>query len=172
MADRRARRLSERLHQPRIERTPKLVLRSPNFRDHSGLVASRGDLEDDLNEIIDRIGAARVLPERFYRAGIDQDGDELLEALGVMHLHLGSQASDELLFLVQYEDRVVLLEINSHKHFVAEPKGSLLASLHERHLARMEAEAAREREARAVGRKAALDEAFKSLRSRRPEPRD
>lgn len=38
--------------------------------------------------------------------------------------------SDVLLFAVEYDDRVVFLEVNSHKHFKTEPKGSVLLSLH------------------------------------------
>jgi hypothetical protein len=38
--------------------------------------------------------------------------------------------SDELLFAVEYADRVALLEVNTHKHFKTEPKGSVLLSLH------------------------------------------
>lgn len=143
------------------------MLRSPNFRDHTGLVTANSPLEDDLNEIIDRIGAGRRLPDRFYRAAIDRDHDALLDALGVMHLHLGNRGSDELLFLVQYPERVVLLEINSHKHFTTEPKGSLLSSLHQQHLERMAREAAETEIAEGAARRAAIERSVMRLRPTR-----
>lgn len=124
-------------------------------------------LENDLNEIIDRIGAGRAIPERFYRAGIDRDPDELLDTLGIMHLHLGNRGSDELLFLVQYSERVVLLEINSHKHFATEPKGTLLAALHERHLTRLAQEGAKADAAKTAERAARIGKAMEGLRTAR-----
>ena len=120
-----------------------------------------------MKEIVARISAGRPLPDRFYRAGVDRDHDALLDALGVMHLHLGGRGSDDLLFLVQYPDRVVLLEINSHKHFTTEPKGSLLASLHEQHLERMAKEAAETEIAEGAARRAAIERSVKSLRPAR-----
>ena len=89
-----------------------------------------------------------------------------------MHLHLGGQNSDELLFLVQYPERVVLLEINSHKHFATEPKGSLLDSLHERHLARIATEIAMDAASEAARRGARLAGAMHRLKStiRKPKP--
>lgn len=34
-----------------------------------------------------------------------------------MHLHLGGRGSDTLLFLMQFADKVVLLETNTHRRF-------------------------------------------------------
>jgi len=96
--------------------------------------------DDDLNDIITQVSIGEDLSERFYRAGIDDDPDALLEQEGVIHLHLGGKNSDVLLFLVQYPDRVVLLEINTHKHFKTDPIGTLLRSLYEQYLLRSAAE--------------------------------
>jgi hypothetical protein len=115
-------------------------VRSPNFRDYSRIVEAGDAYDDDLNAIIDEISRGGGVSERFYRAGIDSDHDTLLEQEGVIHLHLGGKNSDVLLFLVQYADRVVLLEINTHKHFKTDPIGTLLRSLHEQHLLRATAE--------------------------------
>jgi hypothetical protein len=57
--------------------------------------------------------------------------------------------SDVLLFAVEYADRVVFLEVNSHKHFDREPKGSVLLSLHKQCL-KNEDEAAAVRDAAAA----------------------
>lgn len=113
---------------------------SPKFKDYSRRVVAGSQYEDDLNDIIDKIGGGYALPDRYYRAGIDRDEDRLLDEQGIMHLHLGGRDSDVLLFLVQYEDRVVLLEINSHKHFTTEPKGTLLRALHDQALQAQERE--------------------------------
>lgn len=115
-------------------------MRAPNFRDQSRMVLDGTAYDDDLDEIISQIAAGAGVSERFYRAGIDEDHDALLAQEGVIHLHLGGKNSDVLLFLVQYPDRVVLLEINTHKHFETDPIGTLLRSLHERYLLRSAAE--------------------------------
>jgi hypothetical protein len=142
------------------------VRRSPGFRDHSGAVTPGSEYDDDLDDIIDRISQGHTLPERYYRAGIDRDHDDLLETEGVVHLHLGGRNSDVLLFLVQYPDRVVLLEINTHKHFATEPKGSLLRAVHERHLARIAQEVAAQLAEQATSIRASVDK----LRKPRPPP--
>lgn len=116
-------------------------MRAPSFRDHSRRVVVGSVYDDDFNEIVEQISAGTRLQERFYRAGIDDDHDALLEQEGVIHLHLGGKNSDVLLFLVQYPDRVVLLEINTHKHFKTDPVGSILRSLHEQYLVRTAHEA-------------------------------
>ncbi|MBO9706797.1 MAG: hypothetical protein J7521_01180 [Caulobacter sp.] len=84
----------------------------------------------------------------------------------MIHLHLGGQNSDVLLFLVQYPDRVVLLEINTHQHFATEPKGSLLRAVHERHLARIAQEITAELAVKAARIQAGLDK----LRKPKPPP--
>ena len=119
----------------------KRIVSAPNFRDDSRRANEGTIYDNDLNEIIEQISSGKGISEEFYRAGIDVDDDELLEKEGIMHLHLGGKNSDVLLFLVQYPDRVVLLEINTHKHFRTEPVGSILKSLHDRYLMRSAAEA-------------------------------
>lgn len=46
-----------------------------------------------------------------------------------MHVHLGSKDSDVLVFLIQYADRVVLLETNTHVHFRTQPAGKNIVAL-------------------------------------------
>jgi hypothetical protein len=120
-----------RLRCERFERKPKEVILAPNFRDFTRMVKGNQRLEDDLLDITDRIERGAPLNRRFYRAGLEQDGDPLLVQEGIKHIHLDHMGSDVLLFAVEYDDRVVFLEVNSHKHFRGEPKGSVLLSLHQ-----------------------------------------
>lgn len=131
-----------RLRCERFERKPKEVLRSTNFADHTRRVANESRLLDDLEQIVECIERGRPLDRRFYRSGLEVDQDPLLEAEGIKHLHLDNMGSDVLLFAVEYADRVVLLEVNSHKHFKTEPKGSVLLSLHRYYLKGEDAAAA------------------------------
>lgn len=120
-----------RLRCERFERKPKAVTLAPNYRDFTRTVNGNPQLEDDLLEIADCIEKGIPLNRRFYRAGLENDGDPLLVQEGIKHLHLDHMGSDVLLFAVEYKDRVVFLEVNSHKHFKGEPKGSVLLSLHQ-----------------------------------------
>lgn len=120
----------ERLRCERFEPRPKEVIRGATYNDHTRSVASNPRLLDDLEKIADCIEEGRPLERRFYRSGLDIDDDPLLEQEGIKHLHLENMGSDVLLFVVEYRDRVVFLEVNTHKHFKTEPKGSVLLSLH------------------------------------------
>ena len=116
-----------RLRLPRIEAKPKRV-HLEGWRDHAN-IGKTPDLRAELDEIIESIGRGHGVPEKYYRAGIDHDCDELLEQRGIMHLHLGGKDSDTLVFLVQYSDLVLLLESNSHVHFKTNPKGTNIVAL-------------------------------------------
>lgn len=122
---------AKRLRCERFERKPKEVIIAPNYRDYTRSVKGNQQLESDLIEIADAIEKGARLDRRFYRAGLENDGDPLLVQEGIKHLHLDHMGSDVLLFAVEYDDRVVFLEVNSHKHFKSEPKGSVLLSLHQ-----------------------------------------
>ncbi|MCD2174446.1 hypothetical protein [Rhizobium sp. C4] len=115
----------------RIERKPKKVLESPHF-DSPSYFRGKPHLAAHLADIYIAISKGEPLPPWAYRRDIDTTDDDLLERLGVMHLHLGSQSSAELLFLMQYEEHVIFLEIASHRHFETDPPGTLLRRLHER----------------------------------------
>ncbi|HER8900620.1 TPA: hypothetical protein VMX41_001817 [Streptococcus pyogenes] len=65
--------------------------------------------------IIRAIEAGTPLPRGSYRTS--KGRDILLESMGIMHLHLGRADSAELLYLIQYPEHVVLLEVGSHEHF-------------------------------------------------------
>lgn len=134
-----------RLRCERFERMPKEVILGATYVDHTRTVAANARMLDDLEEIANCIERGRAVPRRFYRNGLETDSDPLLNQEGIKHLHLDNMGSDVLLFAVEYEDRVVFLEVNTHKHFKTEPKGSVLLSLH-RQCLKNEDNAAIERE--------------------------
>ncbi len=129
------------------------VIRAPSFVDWTNTVFSDREIEDDFNEIVDCLLDGRLIPEKFYRNRIDHTPDALLAGDGIKHLHLGGRNSDIILFLVEYEDRVVLLEVSNHQHFATKPAGSLLRSLHHSCLATEDADAASRKSARIAAKR-------------------
>jgi hypothetical protein len=111
----------------RIETKPKPV-HVVQFQDFAG-VGKLQNLRNELDEIIESIERGGGVLETHYRAGIDWDEDSLLAEQGIMHLHLGGRESDVLVFLIQYADRVVLLETNTHVHFRTQPAGKNILAL-------------------------------------------
>jgi len=151
-----------RLRLPRIEKTPKAVFRS-QWSDFAGVKKNRA-LQDELLDIIASVERGDGVPEEHYRAGIDRDRDGLLEETGIMHLHLGGKDSDVLVFLIQYADRIVLLETNSHVHFRSQPVGRNIVALSQSWLAHLEHDMA---EAAEQAREAAEADARKQAEARR-----
>ena len=111
----------------RIETKPKPVYVA-QFQDFAD-IGKRLDLRAELDDIIETIERGDGVSESHYRAGIDRDQDTLLADRGIMHLHLGGRDSDVLIFLIQYADRVVLLETNTHLHFRTQPAGKNILAL-------------------------------------------
>jgi hypothetical protein len=111
----------------RIETKPKPV-HIVQFQDFAG-IGKVPELRDELDNIIESVERGDGVPEEHYRAGIDRDTDLLLDNLGIMHLHVGGKDSDALVFLIQYADRVVLLETNTHVHFRTQPAGKNIVAL-------------------------------------------
>ncbi|WP_147813435.1 hypothetical protein [Methylobacterium sp. WL103] len=56
--------------------------------------------------------------------------DTMLANFGIMHLHLGRSNTSELLWLVQYPDHVVFLELSDHKPFDQRPVGGRFNQYH------------------------------------------
>lgn len=74
--------------------------------------------KSDLEVLLLSIESGDEIPGDFYSATAGHpESDPLLRDYGVMHLHLGGKGSDTLLFLMQFADRVVLLETNTHRRF-------------------------------------------------------
>lgn len=105
---------------------PKRIHLSPNWIDRTG----KGNTEpyrSNLLEFRRRIEQGHELPPRFYRNHIGKDVDDLLDATGVKHIHLGTTKDDVLLFVQEFDDFIVLLEIADHKaNFNQIPIGKLL----------------------------------------------
>ncbi|WP_374944187.1 hypothetical protein [Sphingomonas sp.] len=165
--------IDEPLRGARLQTRPKEVLTVEPFKDHSGQARVEPFAKDYL-EMVRRIEGGLALDERFYRKRIEDTPDELLEKHGIKHFHLGGQSSDVLVFLAEYDDVVILLEINDHKHFETDPIGSLLISLHQRTMARTAEEAAgpaaerRAQEERAAARRRRLKD-LKTPSRKKPE---
>jgi hypothetical protein len=111
----------------RIETKPKLV-HVVQFQDFAG-IGKLPELRAEFDDIIESIERGDGVSDRHYRAGIDLDEDSLLTDQGIMHLHLGGKDSDVIVFLIQYADRVVLLETNTHIHFRTQPAGKNIVAL-------------------------------------------
>jgi hypothetical protein len=111
----------------RIETKPKPV-HVIEFQDFAG-IGKLPDLRAELDDIIESIERGDGVSDRHYRAGIDLDEDSLLADQGIMHLHLGGKNSDVIVFLIQYADRVMLLETNTHVHFQTQPAGKNILAL-------------------------------------------
>lgn len=164
----------ERVREPKFKQgPPKRVDYSQLWgRPSEFLVPEGSDAEKDLISIIRAIGNGNLVPNRCYRTGIDRDDppDRLLIEQGIKHLHLGGPKSDTLLFLVEYETFVLLLDIQSHKVFEQEPPGSLLASLHHNALRRADALSALEKMQVAADKLARGAKAALGLLPRKPRP--
>lgn len=121
----------ERLRNRRFEEgKPKEVDHAPGFTDRTGLMKGDAKLRQNLHNIIYAIGKGNRLPEKCYRRGIDRDYDEMLDLYGINHLHLDEGGGDVLLFYVEYDDFVLLLEIDRHRDHFRSPIASVLRALH------------------------------------------
>ena len=156
-------------------RSPRLALRSKRvklvetYSDHTGKVVE-SPYREDLIDLRRRIIGGLGIDPKFYRQNMEDSRDQLLTLFGVKHLHLGGQKSDVLIYLVEYEDYVAILEINDHKHFRSDPVGKLLAA-HKDALAKLKnAEAAfTTREQEAAKQKARRKDALAAARMKAAE---
>jgi hypothetical protein len=113
-----------------FQRKRKQVYRAPTFADHTGM-AGASPYSDNLLEFRRRIEQGLELPPRFYRNGIGKTPDDLLQHTGVKHIHLGAIKGDVLLFVMEFDDFVVLLEIADHRaNFHQVPVGDTLKKNH------------------------------------------
>lgn len=124
---------------PRIENRSKNVLKSNTFRRLSDLPnppkiseIKRQHLAAALRRINENIRNGFGLPEEMYRRNIDTTEDLLLSYAGIMHIHPLGKGTEEVLYLVQTEKCVGLLELTDHRHFdcVQSPHSSELISIH------------------------------------------
>jgi hypothetical protein len=153
--------VAKRLHLAWIEQKEKRVHFIPGNRRSVTLTAAQ---EDCLCDIRKRIQAGHQLPPFCYRR--DSSPDELLEREGIMHLHLSPTDRDEVVFLVQYDEHVVFLEVTNDAPFRDDPPGYYLAELHRRSLDTVEAQLDAEKAAELGAAKARVQEGL-----HRPKPR-
>lgn len=109
---------------------PKKVYKARTFVDHTK-EAHTEPYATNLAEFYNRIENGLELPPRFYRNHIGKSLDSLLAHTGVKHIHLGTTKSDVLLFVQEFDDFVVLLEIAHHTaNFNQVPIGDTLTRNH------------------------------------------
>jgi hypothetical protein len=77
----------------------------------------------------DFITNGHEVADEFYRLDLGKNRDRLLHELGVKHLHLGGRGSSNLVYLVELDDRVIVLLIGDHAYLEDEPRGSLLRKI-------------------------------------------
>lgn len=110
-----------RLALPRIATKPKSVsIAGDTLEVNIGLTSEQ---EQDLQDLLDFIEQGIPVPDRYYRASTGRRSDELLIKHNIMHLHLGGPHSDALVYLIQYEDAVMLICVDRHIHLEDHPVG-------------------------------------------------
>lgn len=77
-----------------------------------------------FDDLLDHITNGWEIPDDFYRVDLGKNKDRLLEETGIKHLHLNGRGSDIIVYLVELEDRVILLRISGHAYLEDEPRGS------------------------------------------------
>ncbi|KAA8395831.1 MULTISPECIES: hypothetical protein [unclassified Acetobacter] len=124
---------------PRIEPRSKKVLKSNNYRKLSDFPdipeisqEKRQNLVAALRLINEHISNGYGLPEEMYRTNIDTTTDNLLDYAGIMHIHPLGKGSSEVLYLVQTQKCVGLLELTDHRHFdrIQSPHSAELINIH------------------------------------------
>lgn len=123
----------------KIEAKAKHVYKVDSWHDPAKLLDDE-DMGRKVLHVMKCIENGSPLPDGYYRKGIGRTGDTLLETDGIMHLHLGKSDTSELLYLIQYPDHVVLLELGDHAHFGTKPIGARLRSRHSVAVARKQKE--------------------------------
>ena len=104
-----------------IERLPKAVTLGPQFKSASLTAAD----SEQLLDLIEAIESGSTLSPRLYRRRRNDTPDRLLADEAIMHLHLGGQDSDTLVYLMQFEHEVVLLAIAGHVYLQPEKRPAL-----------------------------------------------
>lgn len=114
----------------RLESKPKKIIMSSTFRDPEGL-AQDDDVAKAIDHIRTCIANGTPLPSGYYSKGAGMRFDTMLDSYGIMHLHVrGQWNTDELLWLVQYPEHVVFLELSDHKPFDQRPVGGRFNRYH------------------------------------------
>lgn len=115
-------RFPHRLRKRYIEDKPKdfrFVGAVPDIR-----IVPEAETLQDLADLRELIRTGRPVPERYYRPSMRRRGDDLLFDRGIMHLHLKSRNDDAIAYLIQYEDHVLFICLDTHRHLNAHPPGA------------------------------------------------
>lgn len=97
------------------------------------------EIDSELEAIKEAIEIGCALDGRYYRQDLYLSTDTLLQTTGIMHLHLGSQTGDQLLWLIEYETYVLFLEVTGHlNRFSDKPPGRTLLDMHSAYIRRLE----------------------------------
>ena len=127
------------------------------YADGTGLVATDPTVQGSLVEITRCLKEGNLIPEKYYRNGIDRDTDHLLQNHGIKHLHLHPDTDvDCLLYLIEYQDSVLYLEVDEHGRHFNKPAGSVLSLLHQSEIANADAKAAANKAAKEAAAKRGL----------------
>ena len=119
------------LNSPRLSKSARLSLRYIEAKPKViGFVGDDLDIkvplsprqQDDLELLFESVEAGKPLPDRFYRPSMGRRGDDLLVNNKIMHLHLDGP-SDALVYLIQYDDVVLIIQVNTHVHLLDKPEG-------------------------------------------------
>lgn len=111
------------LYKSRILPTAKKCYFFENPLPFNGVSANKL-ISDNIQSIMNCIENGAPIPQKHYRASSDRKGDELLVKFGIIHLHLVHPGDNNILYLQQYEDFVLLLEVSTHTHLEKIPIGS------------------------------------------------
>lgn len=115
-------RYPHRLRLKHIEATPKEVRFVGDTLDVRIKLSNETAL--DLADLRDLVQSGSPLPGRYYRPSMARRSDDLLFNRGIMHLHLKSHDDDTVVYLIQYQDHIVIICIDTHKHLRAHPPGA------------------------------------------------
>lgn len=146
----------------KIELRAKPVTTAPHF--------SWAGLDDadvaELAIIIDSIQRGYGVPNSCYRAGLGATPDALLSSNGIMHIHLGGKTGNSLIYLMQFDDEVVLMRAGGH--LFHEPNRSQLKT----YAARLKSAAERREQARKKAKQSALADSISKIRKPKTPPPD
>lgn len=117
-----------RLTLDEIEPKKKKFVLSKSYRDTFKQAAAL----QALAEIKEYVENGRPLPARYYRRDSQTTVDQMLQSEGFLHLHAGDPSTRVLIYAIQYDDAVLILEITGHEHFQTKPPGTVLHTLHDK----------------------------------------
>lgn len=155
----------------RLESKPKKVIMSSTFRD-PGALAQDDEIAKAIDHIRTCIANGTPLRSGYYSKGAGMRSDTMLDSYGIMHLHVrGRWNTDELLWLVQYPEHVMFLELSDHTPFDQRPVGGRFYRYHSGGILTREKEIAADIAAGKVRRLTLGDKVRLGLRRRPAKPK-